>query len=543
MPQSIWNNKASTPRMWIALLGLMTAAVAVSAQALPRPATSPTSLQWGACPPPPSGIPASGMQCTTVSVPLDYYNPTGTQINIAISRIAAADPSSRRGVLLVNPGGPGGPGLNLPQTLAVLLPQSVLNLYDLIGFDPRGIGLSTPVTCGLTAQQSARAFPQLEEPGGFSATASFAQAVANGCSANASRMLPYMTTANTARDLDEIRQALSEQTISYLGYSYGTYLGAVYASLFPDQTDRFILDSSIAPQWVWQQVFDQWGPAGAVRFPDYENYAAANDATYHLGTTPAAIQAEYFQLLNSLYAKPMIFPDGTVFDGSAFREITFLALYDDADFAPISAIWSALKENPGNTAAVYAVYSQVFPPTAPTPGIPVDNLSASALAISCGDVAWSRSIAEYQSLFTTDSTAFPLFGAVGSNIWACAYWPNQPIAPLVTLTSSGPQNLLMLQDERDPAAPYWGALGMRAELGQRARLVSVDQGGHGVYVLKPNQCANDMGTNFLVNGTFPGADTYCPAETTSPEAASTSNSTQKRAANEMLRRLQRLENP
>ncbi len=84
---------------------------------------------------------------------------------------------------------------------------------------------------------------------------------------------------------------------------------------------------------------------------------------------------------------------------------------------------------------------------------------------------------------------------------------------------------------------------MRAELGQRARLVSVDQGGHGVYVLKPNQCANDMGTNFLVNGTFPGADTYCPAETTSPEAASTSNSTQKRAANEMLRRLQRLENP
>jgi pimeloyl-ACP methyl ester carboxylesterase len=518
----------------LALLG------AIAAAGAPQNAHSaPTQppIVWGACPPPPDGVPDAGQQCALITVPLDYQNPNGQTISVAVSRITAANPSLRRGVLLLNPGGPGGSGLDLPRLFSTALPQSVLDRYDLIGFDPRFIGRSTPLTCNLTEQQSDQAFPMLTQSGGFPATVQFAQLIANDCAHAASGMLPFITTVNTARDMEQIRQGLGEDKISYLGYSYGTYLGAVYASLFPQRTDRFILDSSVDPQWVWRTQFRGWGQGGKLRFPDFANFAAANNSTYQLGSTPDQINQLFFDLRSKLAQNPVPLPsefsDGTLVNGPVFTAITFGNMYFESDLPNLAWDWQQLKASTGS--ASEASPAMAKPAAASFPAVPVDNAVVAGLAVVCDDVSWPTSVGEYQRDLNADSKQFPMFGALGSNIQACAFWPNQAVEPLVPISSVGPSNILMLQNLRDLATLYTGALEMHSELGQRSRLVSVDAGGHAIYIFNPNTCANDAATAYLANGTFPASDVSCPANAAANVAAPSSPA-REAAIREMRRR-------
>src|SRR5437879_1477841 len=296
------------------------------------------SLHWTTCPPI-QGLP--DQQCATLRVPLDYGRPHGRQIAVGVSRLAASVPALRRGVLLLNPGGPGGPGIDLPRILSLLLPQSVLDRYDLIGFDPRFVNTSTPITCGLTPQDLS-SLPPWPLPGGVQENAVLARDMADRCASSAGDLLPFATTANTARDMDEIRKALGEQAISYLGYSYGTYLGAVYATLFPDRTDRVVLDSNVDPAWVWRDQFRAWGFANEIRFPDFTGFAAAQDATYGLDSTPAQMRSLYFELADRLDEAPLDLGGGLVLTGNLFRETTRGALYSDSSFPFLAAFWQAV---------------------------------------------------------------------------------------------------------------------------------------------------------------------------------------------------------
>src|SRR5688572_16241315 len=294
-----------------------------------------SAIRWGECPPVLEGFPEIGdQQCALLPVPLDYRAPNGRKINIAISRIKAADPAKRRGALLLNIGGPGGNGLDLPRFATALYPQSVLDSYDLIGFDPRGIGRSAPVSCGLTEDEAFEAFPQLEQDHSFEATAAFARNVAHSCAGAASDTLPFITTANTARDMDRIRIALGETKISYFAYSYGTYLGAVYATLFPTRTDRWVLDSAVNPNLLWREQFRTWGAAGAERFEDFIAYAIANEETLHLGSTPEEVKALFFKLLARTDADPITF-DGLRVTGPMFRVLHLSFLGNDATIPEI----------------------------------------------------------------------------------------------------------------------------------------------------------------------------------------------------------------
>jgi pimeloyl-ACP methyl ester carboxylesterase len=517
---------------------LLLAVVSLASLAAPGGAQT---LQFGACPSS-GGLPDAGQQCATLQVPLDYADPNGRKIAIAVSRVRAANPVSRRGVLLLNPGGPGGSGLDLPELFAQLLPRSVLDRYDLIGFDPRFVGASTPVSCGLSDEEAFQAYVPLEQPGGFAATTALMRRVADECASAAGDLLPFATTANTARDMDQIRQALGEAKISYLGYSYGTYLGAVYAALFPDRTDRFILDSSVDPDWVWRQQFRAWGSAGTIRFPDFAGFAAANNATYHLGKNATAVRNLYLHLLQRLKSHPVHFPSGFVLNGPLFQEITFSELYYDDELPALAEFWqmvNALKDTDVPGAALSQAF-QTLRPRGALDGEPLDNDVASGLAILCDDVAWSRSTVDYQRELASDSRRYPLFGALGSNIWPCAFWQSPPVEPPVAITPDGPTNVLMLQNRRDPATPYAGALGLRAAFGDRARLVSVDQGGHTVYTTTPNGCANEIATAFLADGTLPDGDVSCPAgAATAEERARAEDPVRQRALEELKRRLRR----
>ncbi|MYU19592.1 alpha/beta fold hydrolase, partial [Streptomyces sp. SID8361] len=184
-------------------------------------------------------------QCATIKVPLDYRVPGGKRIDMAISRIKSTAPDQRHGVLLANPGGPGGPGLDMPMLMKESLPESARQKYDLIGFDPRGVGRSTPVTCGLEPEEENWLRPYKEAT--FDKDVAWARDVARKCREKSGATLKHITTRNTARDMDLLRAVLGEKKVSYFGYSYGTYLGAVYTQMFPGRADRFVLDSAVDP--------------------------------------------------------------------------------------------------------------------------------------------------------------------------------------------------------------------------------------------------------------------------------------------------------
>ncbi len=513
------------------------------AQSQNNAARSTSALHWEKCADAIEGYPNSELSCADLRVPLDYSRPNGRKITIKVSRVAAANPQLKRGVLLMNPGGPGGPGVDLPQLFSLLMPPEVVAQYDLIGFDPRGVGQSTPVTCGLSGEDSAAAMVPQARPGGFVATSTFMEKVAKKCASTSGSIMPYMTTNNTARDMDQIRQALGVAKISYLGYSYGTYLGAVYASRYPNRTDRFVLDSATSPEWTWREQFRSWRMAERERFPDFAQYLIDNESEFHLGSTGAEVNATFTKLFTKLNAHPLVFDDGSQFGGEQFRLLTFGALYSDGSFPEAGAIWQYLDELPVTVSkkeVKQRVESLMGRGTA-IEDTPIDNNAASALAVLCDDVSWSHTPAQYQSELMADTVIAPKFGPVGSNIWPCAFWTSQPKEALTPITSNGPRNILMVQNTRDPATPYVGAQDMRNKLGKRAQFVTVDQGGHAAAFIAENQCATDSVSNYLTQGKLAKVDTICEAQGTSNSAATSLRSSNlanpaKQKAVETLRR-------
>lgn len=238
-----------------------------------------TSITWGACPPLATGTTRDPREkCGTVTVPLNYQDPNGKTITIAVSEIATAKPGKMRGYLLLNPGGPALPGLDMPSTMAPTLPASVLDEYGLIGFDPRGVGHSTPMSCGLPSSSDAAPFPYPAADGSIRQNIATARTIAGDC-AKIGNELQYFTTASTARDMDRIRLALGAAKISYWGQSYGSYLGAVYTTLFPQHTDRMVLEGNVDPNDVWSQQIQLWNQGMNDRFPDAAGIALAPTLT------------------------------------------------------------------------------------------------------------------------------------------------------------------------------------------------------------------------------------------------------------------------
>jgi pimeloyl-ACP methyl ester carboxylesterase len=480
--------------------------------AIGSPAHAGGRVAWGDCPAADPEFPRDPrLECARLRVPLDYRKPRGRQITITISRIPAAEPSRRQGVLLTNPGGPGAPGLDWAGAMAGVLPEEVLARYDIIGFDARGVGHSTPVTCGLTLDSLVEMLPGYPAPdGSIARNVEFARKTARSCAAHSGDLLPYITTANTARDMDRIRAALGETTISYLGFSYGTYLGAVYASLFPRAGDRIVLDSAIDPNLVWYGIWRTWGQAVNSRLGDFTAWAAARDDVYHLGATPGAVRQTYLRLAGALDREPLELPDETI-TGNIFREVTRSFLYDDVFFPELASIWQFLADPSGPSDVASRLAQTVNRATAA--GVPGDYPQAALYAVVCGDVSWPRDPAVYQRNVAADRRAWPVTAGMPANIWPCAFWESQPVEPPVKVTGSGPRSVLILQNLRDPATSWRSGYGLRVALGRRAAFVTQDAGGHSVYGAHPGECVSTIATTFLTRGTLPARDRWCPGPT------------------------------
>ncbi|MFG2847560.1 alpha/beta hydrolase [Kitasatospora sp. NPDC048296] len=491
---AITRRTAAAGGLALSLLLLPTAVAAPDAEA------APAALSWGPCPAPtPNAYGAPfprdpRQQCATLRVPRDYRHLRAGSITLTVSRIRTSDPAHRRGDLVVVPGGPGGSGLDYPGQAAGFLPPDVLRSYDLIGFDERGVGNSTPVHCDLPVEDRAAQlnYPFPAPDGSITANLAHARRIADACAAATGPYLADITTADSARDLDRIRAAIGLRRISYLGTSYATYLGQVYASLFPARADHVVLDSTVAPGGE-QQGTSLFSEGAEDAFPALARYLADRDDALHLGATPEAVRASYLRLAVELDRAPLVLGPGRTFTGIGLRAVTYSSLTNPR-YYPIAA--AALRLAATRTPPAPGNGGSALPSVIP------DNFLAAQFAVLCDDSAWPRDPAGYAARTAADRRRHPLTDGMGGNVWPCAFWHYAPKEPQVRPNPVGPRNILLLQNRYDPATPYSGARQALDAFGRRAAMVTVDATGHGVDFTDPR--VRGPLTAFLLGGRLPG---------------------------------------
>jgi pimeloyl-ACP methyl ester carboxylesterase len=480
-----------------------------------EPGLEAAEVAWGPCP---EDVVTEAapyvLTCAKVPVPLDYADPDGEQIELQLSRMASDNPEARRGVLLLNPGGPGGSGLTQSALLASRgLPDSVLDAYDLIGMDTRGVGHSTRIDCGFTVggDYYSNIPPYAVDDAAVVERANVVKAAAEQCAANDDNgLLRHVSTANMARDLDRVRAALGEEKASFLGYSYGSALGAAYASMFPDTVDRVVLDSNVGDTHLDREGLRRFAQGMEETFPDFARWAAKRHTAYGLGRTPAQVRASYFETAEKLDREPV-----QGIDGALFRQVVFGGLYSPLSYGRTAQTWQSLRA--GDAAAARDLLEgdllDGVLSAGSAPGdeaSPLSNALSVFIASTCNDSEWPEDVQSYRHAVAEDRARFPMFGAASANILPCAYW-SEPLEAPVQISDEGPRNVLIMQNRRDPVTPLAGGELLHEQFGDRSRLVTVDGSGHGVYALGDNACALNVGTTYLVEGELPRRDVSCRA--------------------------------
>jgi pimeloyl-ACP methyl ester carboxylesterase len=463
-----------------------------------------STLHWHSC----SGeLAQEGVpDCTMLSVPLNYADPGGRHISLALDMVPATAPQSQQqGVLLVNPGGPGGDGLPIAAEVAQGISPSVAADYDIVGFDPRGVGSSVPaLSCDPSFFSGVRPNYIPASSAAEQVLINRAKMYAGDCEQKFGWLLPYMTTEDVARDMDSIRAAFGVAKINYYAFSYGTYIGEVYATLFPSRVRRMVLDSTVDPTGVWYNDNIAQDYAFQGRMEAFFAWVAKYDGTYHLGSTTAQVQAAWYKARNQLLAHPV-----EQMIGADEFDDTFL------QGGYLDELWPALAQalssylNSGQTGGLVAQYQGN--------GTQNENEFAVYNAVQCSDVNWPRSWAYW----TTDTEMVYQKAPFQAwdNAWfnaSCAFWPVHGPAKPLQVKGAGLPGILMLQGTGDPATPYAGAQDAHKLL-PSARMVVVEGGGnHGQSLEQPsNSCVQGYLNAYLATGALPKApglvNATCPA--------------------------------
>ncbi len=475
------------------------AAPATSSPATSSPATlRPAPLTWAPC----VGIPDPRLQCAQVPVPLDYTHPDGRQISIGISRLPASNPATRRGVLLTTGGGPSMPGVPVPEQLSSVLGPRVLADYDLIGFDPRFLERSTPVSCGQPTEEPGAFWVRSATYQPFLRTAWQAASYALDCARSARWALPYATTDNVARDMDRIRAALGAPKISYVAGSYAGMLGAVYATLYPHRVDRFVLDSPSNFDIIWRGFELGRTPSFEAGFAEFAAFVAGNDAGFHLGTSAAAVE----QTIKGLYRRAPFQSTGRTWTYNDLAYLTLLGMLSQ-QLRPVAA--ADLSAVAGGAPAL-PVPLPIEPVTSPgVTGVPADNHTAVNTMFRCADGEWSRNPIDYLKDLHTYTAAYPDFGPVNANINPCAFWPITGGRDHVQLGTRQSPGVLVTASTSDPAVPISNATATARAI-DGSRLVTMTVDSHVPYTSGlGNSCMTSAVDTYLLDGRLPAHDVAC----------------------------------
>lgn len=467
------------------------AVVAAPAAALADASASftPKAITWGKC-----GIPnldTLGAQCGFLTVPLDYKKPKGTKIKLAVSRIKHTVSADKyQGVMVTNPGGPGGSGLTL-SVLGQFVPNGAGAAYDWIGFDPRGVGSSIPaLSCDGNYFKPPRPqyvpTTQKLENTWLKRSAGYAKA----CDTAGGKLLEHLKTTDTINDLESIRKALGAPQINYYGFSYGSYLGQVYSTLHPTRVRRMVLDGIVDPRGVWYEANLEQDKAFNKSIKVFFDWVARNDATYKLGTTEAVVEKKYYAILNKLAKKP-----AGQLGAAEWNDVFVSAGYYVFGWKDVASLFAAAV-NKGDFKPALAAFKDANPT-----GDGADNGFAMYLATQCSDVAWPGYRTWRMDNWQLHASA-PFL--TWSNVWynaPCLTWGAKS-GPPVEVNGSKAAPMLLINETFDAATPYEGALEMRSRFPKSVLIEGVNGSTHSGS-LNGVSCTDDLIAAYLTDGSLP----------------------------------------
>lgn len=447
-----------------------------------------------------------GMQCTTASAPLDWTDPAAGSVDLALVRQPAT--GDRIGSLLVNPGGPGGSGYDFVKDSVDYATDATLQEhFDIVGFDPRGVGRSSAVTCldpaemdtylyGLTgAERGSDAWIQEQE----ASAATFATA----CAAKTGALLGEVDTQSAARDLDLLRAVLGDSQLNYLGFSYGTFLGATYAELYPDKVGRLVLDGALDPSTSNFEVTSTQAQGFESALRAYLTDCLAGKDCPFDGTVDDAMTT-IGALLASVDVSPITATDGRQLGANTLLTAIIYPLYQATAWSHLSEMFEGVLQGSADGALRFAdAYNGRN-----ADGSYADNSTEAFMAINCVDYAYDDDPAAMRAEAAEIERVAPAIGKyMAFGDISCANWPYSFQGERRQIHATGAAPILVVGTTNDPATPYAWAQSLAEQL-DSGQLVTYTGEGHTAYN-KSNSCVNDAVDAYLVDGVMPATDPMC----------------------------------
>ncbi|WP_104127995.1 alpha/beta hydrolase [Cryobacterium sp. Y57] len=456
-------------------------------------------LQWKDC--------GEKLQCTKATAPLDYTDPTAGDISLALVRHVATG-NERIGSLLVNPGGPGGSGYDfIKDSLDYATDATLQASFDIVGFDPRGVGRSSAVSCYDSAAMDEYVYGLTTAERGTDAwiaelTAS-SDAFAAACAQQTGPLLGTVDTKSAARDLDLLRAVLGDTHLNYLGYSYGTFLGATYAELFPEKVGRLVLDGAVDPSTSNFEVTKTQAVGFENALRAYLTDCLAGKDCPFRGSVDSAMTT-IGALLNSVDASPITAKDGRQLGGNALLTAIIYPLYQDTAWPQLSTMLDTVLHGSAEGAFQFAdAYNG-----RDADGNYTDNSTESFMAINCIDYSYNADPTVMRAQAAELEAAAPVIGPFMSfGDIGCANWPYKFTGERTEIHASGAAPILVVGTTNDPATPYVWAQQLAEQL-DSGSLVTYTGEGHTAYN-KSNSCVNDAVDSYLVDGIVPASDPQC----------------------------------
>jgi len=481
----------------LVMLLALTACSSTTKQSFPDAPNDLSTLTWTTC--------HDKFQCATLKVPIDYSDESVGQFDIAVIRYRDPNQNNRIGSLVVNPGGPGVSGVEYTLSAQYIVNPDVLERYDIVGFDPRGVGASSPITCLSDVEQEASLIsdPKPDNEAEYAQVLKDTQDFIDKCIAKTPN-LAHFSTRDAAKDMELLRQALGDKQLNYLGFSYGTYLGTLYAQLFPDKVGRFVLDGAVDPQIS----FEQQTKVQAVAFDQaLANFITDCHKQKNCPLPKDATPAFFTELFNKVSQTPLTVGDRQITEGLVVTG-TASALYDDVSGWP--SLRTAIQEGQNGNGTTFAQLADSYN-ARESDGTFRNNENDANVIINCLDWQQSKTNDQIKSAADSFKKLASVFGpyvaysGITCNMLNEKIYAPQWINNKISFNTATP--VLVIGTTQDPATPYEWAKSLNSYI-HGSHLITLKGEGHTGYG-RGSACTDDAVDSYLINGTTPAKNLIC----------------------------------